>query len=94
MAIKITGTFEPSGDFGLVIDNHLIGSFRIVETLADRDNIPVLRRKFGMLVYVQEENKMYQLINNGNNDLMDNSQWQEFKSSSSGDSWFLSHTLI
>ena len=77
MAIKITGTFTPSGDFGLVNDTDLIGGYQTVATTTDRDSIPVLKRKWGMLIYNQEDSKFYQLIDQGNGDLSDNSNWVE-----------------
>jgi len=80
MAIKITGTFSPGGDFPLLVDNDLKGGWRVVDTASDRDAIPVLNRKFGMIVYVKEDGKQYQLIDSGSGDLSDNSQWVEFSS--------------
>jgi len=38
------------------------GGLQTVTTKIDRDNIPLLRRKIGMLVYVIEENNYYHLI--------------------------------
>ena len=77
MAIKITGTFEPGGDFGLLEDKNLIGGYVTVEDTTERDNIPQLKRKWGMLVYSKSDNKFYQLIDSGNGNLSDNSNWQE-----------------
>jgi len=79
MGIKITGTFEPGGNFGLLEDKNLIGGYVTVENSIERDNIPQLKRKWGMLVYLKEDGKFYQLIDSGNGDLSDNTNWQEAK---------------
>ena len=75
MAIKITGTFAPSGEFSLIEDIHLLGGFRIVDTESDRDSIPALRRKWGMLVYVRDSETTY-ILKNNNGDLTDNANWE------------------
>jgi len=62
--IKITGLFYPNGDFPLIKDIHLEGGFRVVATTEERDNIPDLRRKAGMVVYNQEDQKFWQLQDN------------------------------
>jgi len=77
MGIKITGTFVPGGEFPLVEDSHLKGGLRVVETTQDRDNIPELDRKFGMLVYVMEDKKLYQLLDDGSGDVTNNILWKE-----------------
>lgn len=56
-------------DFGVVEDTYVIGGFRRVDTLVERDAIPTLRRKEGMFVFVNEDGTLYFLdggIGNGN----------------------------
>lgn len=77
MAIKITGTFSPSGDFSLVEDIHLLGGFRAVDTDSERDSIPALRRKWGMLVYVRDSGITY-VLKNTSGDIADNSNWEVY----------------
>ena len=63
------------------------GGFMIVSNNASRDSIPNLRRKYGMLVFVQSGNKFYKLntpiILTG--DLKDNTNWLELGLSSASD---------
>jgi len=62
MAIKITGKFDTGGgEYPLIEDIHLEGGFRVVATTEERDNIPDLRKKVGMVVYNQEDQKFWQL---------------------------------
>jgi len=87
MGIKITGLFDTGGgDYPLIEDIHFLGGFRISETLADRDAIPELRRKWGMLAYVLEDGTTYQLIDQSNGDLADNTNWVEYSSGGGGNS--------
>jgi len=65
MAIKITGLFKPGGNFPLLEDIDLLGGFRVVDTIADRDAIPELNLKTGMLVKVNEDGKTYQYMGSG-----------------------------
>jgi len=69
MGIKITGTFEPSGDFGLIDDINVKGGHKSVATVAEMNAIPDLKRKTGMTVYVEETDKTYVLLADGT--------WQE-----------------
>jgi len=85
--VKITGSMVPSNPhdtYALLEDNYLLGSYRVVATVSDRDNIPVDRRKWGMLVGVNSENKIYQLVDSGNNDLSDNTNWVELSLAAGG----------
>jgi hypothetical protein len=41
------------------------GGFRVVNTITEMINIPVLRKKIGMLVYVKADSTLYQLKTNG-----------------------------
>jgi hypothetical protein len=63
MTIPIRDTFAPSGtgNYPLVRDENLGGSFRTVATINDRDTILSNLRKEGMLVFVVSDGKTYQL---------------------------------
>lgn len=83
MAIKITGTFIPGGNFPLLEDTHLLGGFRVVDTETERDSIPPMNRKFGMVVYVTETAKYYTLQDDGTGDPSVNN-WVEINFNPSG----------
>jgi len=76
--VPVGGSFAPTDSadsFGTHNDKWGVGGYRIVKTIATRDNIPVNesellnldddlasgRRKLGMMVYVSDENKFYVL---------------------------------
>jgi hypothetical protein len=70
---RYTGTIPLSGqisprdtrdDYPTHSDEFVLGGYRSVLTLTDRDNIPSERRKNGMIVYVVEEEKSYILKEN------------------------------
>lgn len=52
--------------------NEIQGGWHTVETIQDRDQIPMERRTVGMAVYVQEEDKIYQL-----KDGIENTNWEK-----------------
>lgn len=54
MATNISQRFVKTGDFFLLVDTDLRGGFRIVNSLAERDAIPIQARKQGMMVRVIE----------------------------------------
>src|SRR5471030_1934932 len=64
------------------IDSLGKGGYMTVTRLSERDGIPSLRRKYGMLVYVKESDAVYQLksLTPG-----DNSNWVVFNSGSGSD---------
>lgn len=51
------------------------GGYRSVQTLIERDLIPDERREIGMVVFVQEDERVYSL-----KDGIDNSKWVDFES--------------
>ncbi len=63
MSIKVISKIKPknNGQFPVVEDADIEGGLRIVDTLTDRDNIPTLSRKAGMLVKVNETGLTYTL---------------------------------
>jgi hypothetical protein len=72
------------------IDSLGKGGFMVLPTLAMRNNIPTLRRKQGMLVYVQAVDSLYKL----NSASLDNT-WLAIGLSSSGDvARFLSYAKL
>jgi len=57
------------------------GGLHTVNSISDRDNIIIQRREWGMLCYVINEDKLYQLkYNYHSNDIMDNLNWVVFNS--------------
>ena len=61
------------------------GGLHSVSSVIDRDNIIEERREWGMLTYVQSQNKTYQLkYNLFSTNINDNLNWTEFSGSGSG----------
>ena len=73
--IALTGNITTIGvsSYPTHIDSLGKGGYMTMPTIAARDGIPTLRRKHGMLVYVQATDVLYKL---GNVNL-DNSNWVE-----------------
>ena len=71
--IKLVGNITTNGvaSYPTHIDSLGKGGFMVMPTITERNNIPTLRRKFGMLVFVQEVDSLYKL--NATN--LDNSNW-------------------
>jgi hypothetical protein len=65
-------TVGGKGEYATHIDSLGRGGFMVLPTIATRDSIPVKRRKFGMLVYVQSVDSMYKLNTLA---LDDNTKW-------------------
>lgn len=66
------------------------GGLHTVTDSSDRNNIIFERREWGMMCYVVNDNKTYQLsYNYSNTDIMNNSNWKEFSGSGggSGNEW-------
>ena len=65
MAIELISeiTQKNGQQFPLVDSNNLRGGFYSVANIAERDSIPVIRRKEGMLCYVIDIQKYYRLEN-------------------------------
>ena len=63
MCIELIDKIVPknSGSFAMVSDEHIEGGWRVVANSGSRDAIPSSRRKTGMRVYVQDEEKAYEL---------------------------------
>lgn len=78
MAIEIIDILgqKNNGEFPLVDSNDIRGGFYQVDTIEERDLIPSIRRKEGMLCAVKND-KMYQLVGG-----VDNSNWIIFNSGS------------
>lgn len=55
--------------------NEIKGGWHSVSNIQQRDAIPTLRREIGLQVYVQSEDKIYQLKNG-----IENTNWEEMKS--------------
>lgn len=72
--INVMGPVSTDGDFPVTFADLIAGGFHQVETLDDRNDIPAedpddpQRRREGMLVYVKETNRIYQLVGGISND--------------------------
>ena len=82
MAIEIIDTLSQKngGSFPLVDSNDIRGGFYQVNTIEERDLIPKIRRKEGMLCAVKNDS-IYQLVNG-----IENEFWQKFNSGGQLDS--------
>ena len=80
MAIEIIDTLgqKNNGEFPLVDSNDIKGGFYQVDTVNERDLIPSVRRKEGMLCAVKND-KVYQLFGG-----IGNEYWVVFKAGSGG----------
>ena len=86
MAIEIIDTLgqKNNGIFPLVDSNDVKGGYYQVESIEERDSIPAVRRKVGMLCYVENDANagiIYQLKGG-----LDNSNWHIFEAGSSSSS--------
>ncbi|MBF7010597.1 hypothetical protein QUC32_13010 [Novosphingobium resinovorum] len=73
---KLASPATPAGDFPVVGEADLQGGYRAVATLAERDAIPVSRRKSGMQAYVRETDRTYVLSKDDGN-AADPGTWAE-----------------
>lgn len=84
MGIKIIAELEQKNDgsFPIVDANNIRGGHYQVDTIAERDSIPIERRKEGMLCSVKEDKTVYQLFGG-----LTNSYWHPLSTtgSSTGD---------
>lgn len=81
MSIPITGLFKPYNDgyFPIYEDVDGYGGFQVRNNITDRNLIPDLNRKIGMLVYVVDNNTYYKLAGG-----ITNSDWVIATFSSNG----------
>ena len=87
MSIGLTDDIAPLGDFAILQDIFLRGGLHTVTTLVERDAITALRRKAGMLVWVEDEGIYYKLGAG-----LANVDWEEFRVSASTVVVYLSST--
>ena len=75
--IKVVGNLTTNGvaSYPTHIDSLGKGGFMVMPDIAGRNAIPSLRRKRGMLVYVQSVDSLYKLNTNNSNKLTSNSDW-------------------
>jgi hypothetical protein len=84
-AIRPNNSLDP---IATAYASEIKGGLHTVDTIFDRDNIIFERRDWGMLCYVVEDNKNYQLkYNHYSDDILDNMNWIEFTSGSGGSEW-------
>ncbi len=76
--IPLVGNITTNGNaqYPTHIDSLGYGGFRVVKDIAERNSITVLRRKFGMAVYVQSDDKIYILRDAS----LGNSNWLPYSS--------------
>ena len=87
-SIKLSGYISPRAGANNPshIDSLGKGGFMVVSTTLDRDAIPLDRRKFGMLVFVQNNNILYQLKDSTSSKLnTDSTDWLSIGLSSTVD---------
>lgn len=69
--VKIPGQLAPNGSFPVIDGNDIKGGFYIVDTIEERDSIPVANRKIGLPCYVINQNMYYRLRDGITNDCWD-----------------------
>ena len=71
--IKLVGNITTNGvaSYPTHIDSLGKGGYMTIPTLSERNSIPTLRRKYGMLVYVQANDSLYKLSSVN----LDNTNW-------------------
>jgi len=78
----VTAAIRPNDSLDLIASayaNEIMGGLHRATASTDRDAIITARREWGMMCYVINEDKMYQLsYNNSSTSLTDNSNWIEF----------------
>ena len=85
--VRVNGPVNPSSPLDLYpthIDSLGMGGFMVVASKAIRNNIPPLRRKKGMLVYVRETDSVYQLNTSSITIPLIDTDWDKFKLGSVG----------
>lgn len=84
--IKVPFTMQTTNaddTYPLVEDTLVEGGYRVVESMEDLYAIPFPRRKIGMMVFVENENKEYRLIQNPDQqDTTEADDWEEQLASS------------
>lgn len=91
-AVNVTGTIAPTDTADVYATHDSTygkGGYREVYSLLDRDAITDDRRSDGMLVYVQQENKIYKL-----EDGVENTNWVEFNVDSSAINYDSSNSTL
>ena len=69
MPVNLISKIEPknNGLFPMLEDIHIEGGYQIREDINDRDSIPDLNRKEGMLVFVESDSTTYRLVGGTDN---------------------------
>lgn len=84
-AIRPNDSLDP---IATAFANEIKGGLHSVANLLERDDIIFERREWGMLCYVLDERKTYQLLYNDNSvNIMDNLNWGSFEAGSGSDEW-------
>jgi hypothetical protein len=81
----VTAAIRPNDSLDLIASayaNEIKGGLHTVTSSSDRNNIMSVRREWGMLCYVTDDNKTYQLsYNYASSIINDNANWIEFSGS-------------
>jgi hypothetical protein len=81
----VSAAIRPNDSLDLIASafaSEIKGGLHSVTTTSDRNNIIFQRREWGMMCYVTNDNKTYQLTYGYvNTDIMNNSNWKEFSGS-------------
>lgn len=86
----VTAAIRPNDSLDLIASafaNEVKGGLHSVTSSTDRNSIIAARREWGMMCYVVNDDKTYQLTygyNAGSTNLTDNLNWKEFQSGSGG----------
>ena len=88
----ITAAIRPNDSLDLIasaFSNEIKGGVHSVTTITDRNDIFDVRREWGMLCYVVNEHKTYQLVHNyASSNISDDNNWVEFSGgNNNGSEW-------
>ena len=89
IGILVASTVRPTfveSDFPVVLSNDILGGIHSITSSSDFNQISINRRDWGMLAFVYDDQKFYQLLpqNAGTPDKSDDANWVEFSSGSGG----------
>jgi hypothetical protein len=83
------GSLHPVGSFPVAHSNEIKGGFKRVNTLSERDNIPMSLRDTGMLAYIVQDNETYQLRSG-----IDNNFWTKFANDGGNITYIYGDTVL
>jgi hypothetical protein len=92
----VTAAIRPNDSLDLIASayaNEIMGGLHRATASSDRNAIIAARREWGMLCYVINDNKTYQLTQYNSSVLTDNTNWVEFSGSGGGGSEWINSVL-